>query len=75
MLGSRVAVGIELAGELPQPQRPARLGREHQQDEVDRAEQQHGIRHIMLEERGSCAAPLRAARGKCKLLRHGRSVG
>ena len=74
MLGSRAASGSNSPRDLPQPQRPARLGRQHQQDEVDRAEQQHRIRHIMLEQRGSS---LRASvrRGKCKRLRHGRSVG
>ena len=50
MLGSRSPPGSNAPVQLPQPQRPARLGRGQQQHEVDQPEQQHGIRHIMLEE-------------------------
>ena len=49
-VGQPRRIGIELADELPEAQRPARLGHQHQQDEVDRAEQQHRIGHIMFEQ-------------------------
>ena len=59
-------LGIDLAAELPQAQRPARFGGEDQQGEVDHAEQQHRIGHIMFEQPDHRPrAPLEAGGAGC----------
>ena len=50
MLGSRAASASNAPLSCHSRSRPAGLGREQQQGEVDRAEQQHRIGHIMLEQ-------------------------